>query len=289
MNSHDSYERLFYFRDQLKMEKKKIIDLRRLIASKNEKLLRWMPRFVLRYLERIIHQDEINTLLEKAGELKDAEFSDAIMEEFKIKISSSGLENIPKTGPLIIVLNHPLGGMDALALISLLKNHRPDLRFIVNDILMNLENLSGLFIGINKHGINKKNVREDIDKAFKSEHAICIFPAGLVSRKINGLVQDLEWKRTFVTYARSLDRTVIPIKIDGQLSPFFYRLSRLRRFFRIKANIEMLYLADELFKQRNKTLTFTVGKAIKMNQFDTSRTDKEVASEIRKIVHELRP
>jgi len=280
---------LFYFRDQLKMEKKKIIDLRRLIASKNEKLLRWMPRFVLRYLERIIHQDEINTLLEKAGELKDAEFSDAVMEEFKITISSSGLENIPKTGPLIIVLNHPLGGMDALALISLLKNHRPDLRFIVNDILMNLENLNGLFIGINKHGINKKNVREDIEKAFNSEHAICIFPAGLVSRKINGLVQDLEWKRTFVTYARSLDRAVIPVKIDGQLSPFFYRLSRLRRFFRIKANIEMLYLADELFKQRNKTLTFTVGKVIKMNQFDTSLTDKEVASEIRKIVHELRP
>jgi putative hemolysin len=271
------------------MEKKKIIDLRRLIASKNEKLLRWMPRFVLRYLERIIHQDEINSLIEKAGELKDADFSDAIMEEFKITISSSGLENIPKTGPLIIVLNHPLGGMDALALISLLKNHRPDLRFIVNDILMNLENLNGLFIGINKHGINKKNVREDIEKAFKSEHAICIFPAGLVSRKINGLVQDLEWKRTFVTYARSLDRAVIPVKIDGQLSPFFYRLSRLRRFFRIKANIEMLYLADELFKQRNKTLTFTVGKAIKMNQFDTSLTDKEVASEIRKIVHELRP
>ena len=280
---------MFYFRDQLKMEKKKTIDLRRLIASKNEKLLRWMPGFVLRYLERVIHQDEINALLEKAGELKDAEFSDAVMEEFNLTISSTGLENIPKTGPLIIVLNHPLGGMDALALISLLKNHRPDLRFIVNDILMNLENLSGLFVGINKHGINKKNVREEIEKAFKSEHAICIFPAGLVSRKINGLVQDLEWKRTFVTYARSLDRTVIPIKIDGQLSPFFYRLSRLRRFFRIKANIEMLYLADELFKQRNKTLTFTVGQAIKMNQFDTSLTDKEVASEIRKIVHELRP
>ena len=280
---------MFYFRDQLKMEKKKTIDLRRLIASKNEKLLRWMPGFVLRYLERVIHQDEINALLEKAGDIKDAEFSDAAMEEFNITISSSGLENIPKTGPLIIVLNHPLGGMDALALISLLKNHRPDLRFIVNDILMNLENLSGLFVGINKHGINKKNVREDIEKAFKSEHAICIFPAGLVSRKINGLVQDLDWKRTFVTYARSLDRTVIPIKIDGQLSPFFYRLSRLRRFFRIKANIEMLYLADELFKQRNKTLTFTVGQAIKMNQFDTSLTDKEVASEIRKIVHELRP
>ena len=271
------------------MEKKKTIDLRRLIASKNEKLLRWMPGFVLRYLERVIHQDEINTFLEKAGELKDAEFSDAVMEEFNLTISSTGLENIPKTGPLIIVLNHPLGGMDALALISLLKNHRPDLRFIVNDILMNLENLNGLFVGINKHGINKKNVREDIEKAFKSEHAICIFPAGLVSRKINGLVQDLEWKRTFVTYARSLDRTVIPIKIDGQLSPFFYRLSRVRRFFRIKANIEMLYLADELFKQRNKTLTFTVGQAIKMNQFDTSLTDKEVASEIRKIVHELRP
>lgn len=268
-------------------ENEKMIDVTRLIASKDEKLLRWLPSFVIRYLERVLHQDEVNHLLEKAKDLKNSAFSDAAMEEFNITITSTGLSNIPKTGPLIIVLNHPLGGMDGLALISLLKNHRPDLRFIVNDLLMNLENLKELFIGVNKHGANKKNIREDIANAFKSEQAICLFPAGLVSRKIDGVVQDLEWKRTFVTYARLHDRTIIPINIEGQLSPFFYRLCKIRRFLRIKTNIEMLYLADELFKQRNKTLQFTIGKPIKMNEFSPDQSDKDVANAIRKIVHEL--
>ena len=269
------------------MEKEKRIDVKRLIESKNKKIASWLPKFVIRYLERIIHQKEINHYLEKYKNIKDAAFSDALLDEFNISIASTGIENIPKSGPIIIVLNHPLGGMDGLALISLLKYHRPDVRFIVNDLLLNLENLNGLFIGVNKHGKNDKSVRGQIAKAFESDHAICLFPAGLVSRKIDGVVQDLPWKRTFVTYARLLDRPVIPIHIDGKLSPFFYRLNSFRRFLRIKTNIEMLYLSNELFKQRNKKLTFTIGKEIKMNQFDTSKNDFEVAKEIRKIVHEL--
>ena len=130
-------------------------------------------------------------------------------------------------------------------------------------------------------------MREQIAKAFESDHAICLFPAGLVSRKIEGVVQDLPWKRTFVTYARLLNRPVIPVHVDGKLSPFFYRLNRFRRFLRIKTNIEMLYLSNELFKQRNKKLTFTIGKVIKMDRFNISQNDYEVANEIRKIVHEL--
>ena len=117
------------------MEKEKRIDVKRLIESKNKKIAFWLPKFIIRYLERIIHQKEINNYLVKYKDHKDAAFSDAILEEFNISIASTGIENIPKSGPIIIVLNHPLGGMDALALISLLKNHRPDVRFIVNDLL----------------------------------------------------------------------------------------------------------------------------------------------------------
>ena len=146
-------------------------------------------------------------------------------------------------------MNHPLGGMDGIAFISAITNHRPDIKFIVNDLLMNVENLKDLFIGVNKHGKNNVSVRNQIKNAFDADHALCIFPAGLVSRKSKGKVRDLDWKKTFVTYARALDRKVVPIYIDGKLSPFFYNLYKIRKFFGIKANIEMLYLSNEFHSE----------------------------------------
>ena len=131
-------------------------------------------------------------------------------------------------------------------------------------------------------------MRNQIKNAFESENAICIFPAGLVSRKIEGVVQDLSWKKTFMLYARSLDRTVVPIHIEGELSNFFYRLSRLRKGVGIKANIEMLYLSNELFKQYNRTITFTVGEPIKAGEINKQMSDQEAAEMLRKTVHSLK-
>jgi putative hemolysin len=270
------------------VKSEKFIDVKGLIGSKNPKLLRWLPSFVINYLRRILHEDDINDFLIKNKDKYDQDFCVAVMEYFNITVVIKNKELIPKDGPLIIAMNHPLGGMDAIALIAGLKEHRRDLRFIVNDLLMNLKNISNLFIGVNKHGKNDNSVRNQIKNAFESDNAICIFPAGLVSRKIDGVVQDLAWKKTFMLYARSLDRTVVPIHIEGELSNFFYRLSKIRSAFGIKANIEMLYLSNELFKQYNRTITFTVGEPIKAGEIDKSMNDQDAAAMLRKTVHSLK-
>lgn len=270
------------------MESKKFIDVKALIGSKSPRLLRWLPSFIINYLRRILHEEDINDFLERNREKYDHDFCDAVISYFNIKIEFKNKELIPTEGPLIIAMNHPLGGMDAIALIAALKNHRRDLRFIVNDLLMKLKNISTLFIGVNKHGKNNNTVRDQIKNTFESENAICIFPAGLVSRKIDGKVQDLKWKKTFMLYARSLDRTIVPIHIEGELSNFFYRLSNLRTSVGIKANIEMLYLSNELFKQQNRTITFTVGQPIQAGEIDKKMNDQDAAEMVRNIVHSLK-
>lgn len=269
------------------MEEKKFIDIRRLIGSKNPRLLKWLPRFIIKYLERILHQDEINEFLAKNQGKKNQEFCDAVVELLSMKVVIEGVENIPKTGGVALAMNHPLGGMDALALVSLLKNHRTDIKFIVNDLLLQIEPLKELFVGVNKHGKNHDGVYQKIDDLFGSNQLIGIFPAGLVSRKSNGKIRDLEWKKTFVALSKKNERPIIPVYIDGKLSNFFYRLANFRKFLGIKVNIEMLYLANELFKQKNATVTFTVGKAILPEEINSNMGFRAWASEIRKKVYAM--
>lgn len=272
---------------EIAMEQKKFIDIRRLIASKNPKLLKWLPGFALRYLERILHQDEINQFIIDHPTEKNQDFCAAVINYFNIKIEIQGVENIPKDGGVTLAINHPLGGMDAIALVHALRNHRTDLKFIVNDLLLNLEGLKEMFVGVNKHGKNNEGVHRKIDELFESEEVVCIFPAGLVSRKTNGVVRDLEWKKTFVMLSKRNDRTIIPIYIDGKLSNSFYRLSNFRKKLGIKANIEMLYLADELFKQRNVTMKFVIGEPIPASEIDDSKSYRAWANVIRERVYEL--
>lgn len=263
-----------YFCD---MQQEKLIDIRSLIASKSPKVLKWIPGFVIKYLKRILHEDEINEFIAKNGDKHDAEFAYAIVDFFQVKIEMSGEENIPSTGPVIVVLNHPLGGLDAISFISeISKRKRKDLKFIVNDLLMNIKNLNGVFVGVNKHGKNKGQVRKNITSQFESDQMTCIFPAGLVSRKIKGDIIDLEWKKTFMTYAEKLGNPIVPIHVTGQLSPFFYRLAKVRALFRIKTNIEMLYLSDEMFRYKNKTIRFTIGKPIYAEQIPFKREKDKI-------------
>ena len=269
------------------MTKDKFIDIKRLIASKNPRLAKWIPGFVIRYLKRILHEDEINNFLLQHKDKHNSDFCREVVDYFNIKIELTGAENIPNEGPVILAMNHPLGGMDAMVLVSALQDKRKDLKFIVNDLLMNLPNLRDLFVGVNKHGKNDLSLREQMNDLFSSEKAVCIFPAGLVSRRIKGEVQDLEWKKTFITYARRNGQPVVPVYIDGQLSPFFYRLANFRKFIGIKANIEMLYLSDELFLQRNKTIRFVIGEALTVSSMGAGG-DKELASKMRAKVYELK-
>ncbi|MBI1836256.1 MAG: 1-acyl-sn-glycerol-3-phosphate acyltransferase [Flavobacteriia bacterium] len=270
------------------MEEQKYIDVKKIIGSKNPRLLKWLPKFIINYLIKIIHQNEINDFLKRNHHLQNIDFCLKVIEEFKIHIDIQGIENIPKEGKIVLASNHPLGGMDAMALVSGMKGRREDIKFVVNDLLLNLVSLRGIFLGINKHGRNGATMKQQMHTLFSSDNCICIFPAGLVSRKIEGQIIDLEWKKSFISLSKEYNRTIIPVFIDGKLSNFFYRLSNFRSKIGIKVNIEMLYLSNEMFKLRNKKLKIIIGKPIKVNELPQGKSDKAIAQFIKDKVYELK-
>jgi len=265
----------------------KFIDIEKIIAEKNPRLKKWMPGFILRYLKRTLHEDEVNFYIAVNKDTYGVDFCIDILNRFQIEVVAEGLENIPKSGGVIFACNHPLGGMDALAIVQEVNPIRSDIKFVVNDILLHLNSLKDQFVGVNKHGTNTKESLEELNNLFESEQAIFVFPAGFVSRKKKGVVQDLEWKKTFITRSKKYQRSVIPVFIDGELSNFFYRLANFRKFIGIKANIEMLYLVDELFRQKNKTMTIRFGKPIAHSTFDKTKKDLEWADWVKKEVYKM--
>lgn len=266
----------------------KFIDIDALIQEKNPRLYKWMPGFLLRYLKKTIHQEEANEVIEANKGKNGYEFSLDVIDRLDIQVEAEGLENVPESGRVIFAVNHPLGGMDALAIIKEVYPIRPDMKFVVNDLLLHLPNLKDLFTGVNKHGANTKESLTALNDLFASERAVFVFPAGLVSRKKNGKVADLEWKKTFITRSKKYQTPVIPVHLEGELTNFFYRLSNFRTNLGIKANIEMFYLVDELFKQRGKTLRIKFGKSISYHTFDNSKKDLEWAQWVKEKAYELK-
>jgi len=245
-----------------------------------------MPSFVVNCLKRIIHQDEFNANLTKHENLEGIDFIDASLTDVNVEVEAIGLENIPKDGRYIVASNHPLGGFDGIALMFAVSRKRKDIVFPVNDILMNVKNLQTLFIPINKHGSNAENI-QIFNDTFASDKIVCYFPFGLVSRKKNGKIMDLEWKSTFVAKAKRYKRDIIPTYIEGRNSNFFYNLSNIRKALGIKINIEMLFLVNEMYKQRNSTLKITFGKPISYKTFDNRYSKKEWAELLRQFSYKL--
>ena len=281
------------------------IEIEKVFAGKNPILYKLLPKFFFSFLKRIIHEDFINGMIYKHRDKSGLEFVAAILEEFgaKIKISHQpataprhhattspphhGTTIIPPTGRFIIASNHPLGGIDGLALIHVSGQIYKNLVFPVNDLLLNIPGLKSLFIPINKHGKNTENIGI-IDETFASDKLILYFPAGMVSRKqTKGIIKDLEWKKTFIAKARRYHRDIIPVFISGRNSWFFYNLANLRRKLGIRANIEMFFLPDEMVKQKNKTIHLVFGEPISYQFFDKSRSDRDWAGFVRDKVYSL--
>lgn len=264
----------------------KYIDIREVIRKKNANLLRVLPAFVLAYIRRILHQNDINAFMAAHGQEQGLDFVRSVLCNFGVDVQVKGIENIRRTGGVIYAANHPLGGLDAMALMHVLGNYRTDLKFLVNDILTNLEQLEPLFIPVNKHGSQGRGALLALDETLRSEQAFLVFPAGLVSRKLPEGIADLEWKKTFVGQARKYAKDVVPVYIEGRNSSFFYNFARLRKFLGIKANLEMFYLVDEMYAQKDKVITIHFGKPIAYGTFDRSRKDGEWASWVRELVYQ---
>jgi 1-acyl-sn-glycerol-3-phosphate acyltransferase len=263
------------------------IDIQQVIASKNATLARFLPNFILNYLKRIIHEKEVNAFIEQNGHLKNHDFVNACFAEMGAIVSVKGLENIPVSGGCIIAANHPLGGLDGIGLMKVVGTRRADLRFFVNDILLNLQNFGELFVGVNKHGKNPKENLRLMDDVFASDNCVLFFPAGLVSRRQGDEIKDLEWQKSFIAKAIKYKKPIIPAYIGGENSAFFYNLANNRKKLGIKANIEMLYLADEMYRQKNQTIDFIFGEAIDYQSFTKEKTHLEWAQWLKEYVYQL--
>jgi 1-acyl-sn-glycerol-3-phosphate acyltransferase len=264
------------------------IDVEKVLFAKNPSLAKAVPGFLIRYLKRIVHQDELNLFLREWGHLKDADLIEAGLKHFDIKYKVFGSENIPATGRYIFVSNHPLGGLDGLVFIYELSKYFADIKFPVNDILTSIDNLSGIFLPVNKHGAQGREAARKIEEAYASDGQVLYFPAGLCSRKRRGVIKDLIWHKSFINKAIQHKRDIMPAYFSGRNSDFFYNLANIRKFLGIKANIEMLYLADEMFRQKDKEILLVYGKSIPWETFDKTKSPLEWAAWVKSKTYELK-
>lgn len=243
-----------------------------------------VPGFIFNYLERIIHQKEINGFLREYGHLNGIEFVEQAIRFVDIKVVSEGLADLPE-GNYTFAGNHPLGGIDGMATGLAVHQRFPQqsIKFLSNDILSNVSNLLPLFVPVNKVGnqAQHRTLPKRINEAYQSDKQMVIFPAGICSRRVNGVITELEWQKSFIVKSIESKRNVVPVYFHGQNSNFFYTLANIRKFLGIKLNIEMLYLVDEMFKQRGRTFRVTYGAPIPYSTFDKTRTHMEWAEYVR--------
>ncbi|MDD4609079.1 MAG: 1-acyl-sn-glycerol-3-phosphate acyltransferase [Bacteroidaceae bacterium] len=265
-----------------------LLDVEQILKHKMPTKYRYIPSFFVSYLKRILHQEELNTFIKSQNGVVGVDFLSASMTFLSAKVEVVGLDNLPKDRWCTFVSNHPLGGLDGVSLGYVLGNHyQGKIKYLVNDMLMNVANLAPLFVPVNKVGAQSRHFPQVVKATFDSENHILMFPAGLCSRKTNGVIKDLEWKKTFVVESIRSNRVVVPIHFEGKNSNRFYRLANICKFLGIKVNIAMLYLVDEMFKNRNQTFKITIGKPIDCKMFDSSKKAQQWAEYVKDIVYKL--
>lgn len=265
----------------------KIIDIKEIFRDKNPSLVPYIPGFVWRYLRRILHEEFVNYVLSRHGDKKGYDFARATVEEFEIKVNVEGIENLPDEERLVFASNHPLGGFDGMMLISLLSDKYRPLKVLVNDILTNIKNMDGVFVPINKHGRQSSELVRMIEGIFASDAHILTFPAGFVSRRNKGVIRDPAWQKNFITKSVQHKRNLIPIFVSGRCSNRFYNISNIRKFFGLKANIEMFYLPDESYRHRGGEFTIKIGKPISWKIFDNSMRPSDWALKVQDHVYRM--
>ena len=145
------------------------IDVDAVLAAKAPRIARWVPGFVIRWLKRTIHQDEINYILDEYSALPPQQFIQACFKFWGVTYSVEGLEKLDPKGRYLFASNHPFGGMDGMMLADELVGYFGDARVIVNDLLMHVEPLRPLWIPVNKHGSQCGEYLRRFDEAFASD------------------------------------------------------------------------------------------------------------------------
>ena len=238
-----------------------MIDVEKMIQKKYPKLQKnkVIKGAISKFADSIVHQNEINKFLEKNSHLGSFEFVENALEELKFSytIADKYIENIPSSGRVVIVSNHPLGGLDALCLIKLVSTVRKDVKIIANDFLNTLTPLKPILLDINN--FKNQQAKSSINKIYESlnnEEAVIIFPSGEVSRATPVGVRDKVWHKGFLKFAKRSNSPILPVFVGGKNSKTFYSVSTVNK------KLSMLLLSHEMFKQKNKTIEIIAGELI---------------------------
>lgn len=265
----------------------KIIDIKKAVRNSKSRFVRKLPGFVINMISRLVRQDEMNATIHNHRLKYGVPFVNDVLKEWNVSIEIRGRENVPASGRFVFVANHPVGGMDALSFLSAIHSFFPDVISPSNNLFNYIPNLKPLILGVNVFGTNTKDTVEKFNQLFESDSQIMIFPAGLVSRRVNGTISDPVWQKTFITKAIQHQRDIIPVHISGRNSDLFYSVDRIRKFLGIKLSIEIILLPREMHKQRNSTVILTFGKPVSWQSFTKDKNHNEWARTIKEVVYSL--
>ncbi|MCG3651138.1 lysophospholipid acyltransferase family protein [Aliarcobacter butzleri] len=239
-----------------------MIDIQKEIEKKFPKIKEKenvLKKSLLKIAKKIVHEDSINQFLSQNSHLKGFDFVDAVLDyfDFDYTVSSNDLQNIPSTGKVIIIANHPLGGLDALCLLKLVGQIRKDVKILANDFLVGFEALHSLMIPLDnfKDRQSKESIKK-IYEALNNEEAIIIFPAGEVSRATPKGVKDPAWNKGFLNFAKNSNSAILPIFLDAKNSKTFYTISLINKTF------STLLLSNEMFNKKSKNINIKIGQII---------------------------
>ncbi len=242
------------------------IDVEKVIGGKRPDLLKVIPKFLINWVKKLIHQEELNELLTQSGHLGGIEFATASLKKFNVTYKVHGLDGLDRDKRYIIVSNHPLGGLDGIVMIELFGKIFKEVRFVVNDLLYHVEPLRPVFIPINKYGMQSTHTAQMIKESYESDAQVLYFPAGLCSRLTKGKIEDLEWKRSYINQAIKYNRDILPVYFEGRNSEFFYKIANIRKKLGIKFNYETILLPREMFNKKNSQFNVYIGQPIANKQ-----------------------
>lgn len=264
-----------------------ILDIEKVIESKAGDKARFIPKFLINWFKKFMHLDYINAFL-KEGYV-GVDFCEKGLEYLGVEIEVHGLDNLPKDGrKYTFVSNHPLGAIDGVTLGALIgRKYDGKIKYLMNDLLMNLKGMAPLGVPVNKLGGQARNLSRLVNEAYESDNQMLIFPAGLCSRKINGRITDLPWGKSFVKKSRETGRDIIPIHFEGENSKRFYRIANLQKTLGLKFNFAMMLLPDEMYRSAGRKYRITFGSPIPVSSLDSSKSDYQWAQEIRSMAYEL--
>jgi putative hemolysin len=260
------------------MNRAPVLDLQSMLAQRfpawfNGARAPW-ARSMARTLARISRVDEANAFLARHHHLQGLAFVEAVLANFDCRyvIDHVERERIPQQGRVLLLANHPLGALDALALLKLVGDIRSDVRIVANDFLEALPGMRELILPLRiLGGRPQPESLRAVERALEQEQAVIVFPAGEVARLSWRGIVDTPWRKGFMRFARRTDTPLLPIHLSARNSALFYGMSALYKPF------GTALLPREMFRSRGRRIEARVGHALRVDEVQPASGDAAAA------------